>query len=123
MLHYKYQKLKYMKIMIIQFYITNIKKMNIVALMRMQTGESGEAELPVDEDARRAAPGPWERRSQDWEQGSQDSMEKGQREREGKIPIPFLGTSGTGVLSGFLLFLETQQKGSIKKSYKPRYRS
>ncbi|XP_048097147.1 rho guanine nucleotide exchange factor 25 [Alosa alosa] len=52
------------------------------------TGESGEAEQAVDEEARpaaaAAAQGPWERdqESQDWEQGSQDSMEKGQREPE-----------------------------------------
>ncbi|XP_062397999.1 putative lysozyme-like protein [Sardina pilchardus] len=53
------------------------------------TGESGEVEQAVDEEARpaaAAAQGPWERererQSQDWEQGSQDSMEKGQRERE-----------------------------------------
>lgn len=79
--------------------------------MCVQTGESGEAEQALGEaqpgaEAGAGPQGPWEREqeSQNWEQGSQDSMEKGQREREGKKQIPFLGMAGAGAFSVRLFF-------------------
>lgn len=104
--------------------------------MCVQTGESGEAEQALEEaqagaEAGAGLQGPWERERErlDWEQGSQDSMEKGQREQEGKRLIPFLGMAGAGALSVQLFFVlfffftpGDWTKMFNKKYYKPQCR-